>query len=384
MYKNTNIYSTPLTSNNLFRSLDTSLEAIVRFLLAVIIIEQQALAFALENTRNPAVLVANAPNSHTNALLDVQAGAGNVLPDESLTGNSSRVDGSGVQTDIDLSVGNVNAEIGGGAESSFESGLVRSGAGVGVGAFRSQVALVADTIDVDAIGLDELDDADGASSLIAVVLDIVVIVEKKSLGGVLLGETEGDGDKSLADGVVEDAGAVGTVLVESLINDIPLVAVVGPSGSKSLDVILHNLNQSGVVEATLRNPSRQLRVPYQSVATELQAVVFGKVGVAVTISESEIALGGLGRLPLHGVLGRHRVELGLDDVQLFRLVAQSDGSTNVAASTLDDGLVESVILAAWWLRATWTAWTSGRLRRSWVSWVSRSWRRWWSRSWRWA
>jgi hypothetical protein len=43
----------------------------------------------------------------------------------------------------------------------------------------------------------------------------MIRTEKKSLGGVLLGETEGNGDISLANGVVEDAGAVGTVLVES-------------------------------------------------------------------------------------------------------------------------------------------------------------------------
>jgi hypothetical protein len=38
------------------------------------------------------------------------------------------------------------------------------------------VALVADTVDVDTVGLDELDDADGAGGLVAVIFDVVVIV----------------------------------------------------------------------------------------------------------------------------------------------------------------------------------------------------------------
>ena len=38
------------------------------------------------------------------------------------------------------------------------------------------MALVTDTVDMDAVGLDELDDSDGAGGLVAVVFDVVVIV----------------------------------------------------------------------------------------------------------------------------------------------------------------------------------------------------------------
>jgi hypothetical protein len=40
------------------------------------------------------------------------------------------------------------------------------------------MALVTDAVDVDAVGLDELDDADGTGGLVAVVFNVVVIVLK--------------------------------------------------------------------------------------------------------------------------------------------------------------------------------------------------------------
>jgi hypothetical protein len=38
------------------------------------------------------------------------------------------------------------------------------------------VTLVADTVDVDAVGLDQLDDADSSRSFVAIVFNVVVIV----------------------------------------------------------------------------------------------------------------------------------------------------------------------------------------------------------------
>jgi hypothetical protein len=38
------------------------------------------------------------------------------------------------------------------------------------------MALVTDTVDVDAVGLDELDDADGTGCLVAIVFNVVVVV----------------------------------------------------------------------------------------------------------------------------------------------------------------------------------------------------------------
>jgi hypothetical protein len=72
-------------------------------------------------------------------------------------------------------------------------------------------------VDVCAVALDELDDTLGAEGLVAVVLEVVVVVEELGLGAVLFGEFEGDWDESFADGVVEGRGAVGAILIQRLV-----------------------------------------------------------------------------------------------------------------------------------------------------------------------
>jgi hypothetical protein len=72
--------------------------------------------------------------------------------------------------------GNLYAEISSCAESSLESLLVGGDAGVALGRLGGEMALVTDTVDVDAVGLDELDDADGTGCLVAIVFNVVVVV----------------------------------------------------------------------------------------------------------------------------------------------------------------------------------------------------------------
>jgi hypothetical protein len=40
----------------------------------------------------------------------------------------------------------------------------------------------------------------------------------------------------------------------TFVDDIPLGAVVTPSGSKSLNMVFHDLDQSGIVEAAVGDP----------------------------------------------------------------------------------------------------------------------------------
>jgi len=75
------------------------------------------------------------------------------------------------------------------------------------------VCLAADTVDLNTVRLDELDNTLGTSCL-GTLFDVVVVVEELGLGAVLLGESEGDGEECLTDGVVPDGLAVGTILVE--------------------------------------------------------------------------------------------------------------------------------------------------------------------------
>lgn len=76
------------------------------------------------------------------------------------------------------------------------------------------MALVADTVNLDAVRLHEFDDARGALQLGAEVLEVVVVVEE--LGGRVGGggDAEGDGDVGLADDAQEDVVPVGAVFVE--------------------------------------------------------------------------------------------------------------------------------------------------------------------------
>ena len=96
--------------------------------------------------------------------------------------------------------------------------MVGQGSG-GLGDFLGQVGLQTHAVDVCAVALDELDDALGAEGLVAVVLEVVVVVEELGLGAVLFGKFEGDWDESFADGVVEWRRAVGTVLIQRFINN---------------------------------------------------------------------------------------------------------------------------------------------------------------------
>jgi hypothetical protein len=80
--------------------------------------------------------------------------------------------------------------------------------------------LKTNAINVNTVALDELDNALGTKSLVAIVLEVVVVVEEVGLGAGLLGELEGKGEESLADGVIEWRRAVGTILVESLIDNV--------------------------------------------------------------------------------------------------------------------------------------------------------------------
>lgn len=76
------------------------------------------------------------------------------------------------------------------------------------------MALQADAVDARAVGLDELDDAGGALSLVGAVLEVVVVVEEAGIRVGSLGILEGDRNIRLTNGLEEDVVAVGAVFVE--------------------------------------------------------------------------------------------------------------------------------------------------------------------------
>ena len=303
-------------------ALDTLEEALVRRLLLVVVIPEKGSTLAREDTRNPRVLVGDTPDSHTNASLNSQARLGNALVsislDLELLGSSRSV-----HAEIDLGVDNVDAKISSRAKSSLESLLVGSGSRSSGSGLASKMSLVANTVDANAVGLDELDDALGTLGLLRVVLKVVVVVEKLGLAAVLVGEAESNGKEGLADGVIPDARAVCTVLVQSLVNYVPACADALVAGHNGLDVVLHDADEGLVVKSALRYPGWQLRVPYQGVAMDLEVVFLGVCRISVGVFESEVVAGRFDRFPLHCVLGSEGVEVGLDNFALTSLVAES-------------------------------------------------------------
>lgn len=205
------------SSTSLLTTLDTLVEAIVSRLLLQVLVPEKSSALAREDTRDPRESVGNTPNSHSNTPLDSKTAAGNAL--ESL-GLGLELGGSAgsVHADVDLGVDNVDVQGSEALQDGFEGLLVGQGSG-GLGDFLGQVSLQTHAVDVCAVALDELDNALSAESLVAVVLEVVVVVEELGLGAVLFGKFEGDWDESFADGVVEWRRAVGTVLIQRFINN---------------------------------------------------------------------------------------------------------------------------------------------------------------------
>jgi hypothetical protein len=326
-------------------ALDTLEKALVRRLLLVVVIPHKGSTLAGEDTRNPRVLVGDTPDSDTNASLDSQARLGNALVsislDLQLLGSSRSV-----HAEIELGVDNIDAKVGSRAKSSLESLLVGSGSRSSGSGLASKMSLVANTVDLDAVRLDELDDALGTLGLLRVVLKVVVVVEEIGVAVVLVGEAESNGEEGLADGVIPDTRAVGTVLVQSLVNYVPACADALVAGHNLLNVVLHDADEGLVVEPALRYPGRQLRVPYQVVAMNLEVVLLGVCRIAVGILESEVVAGWFKRFPLHRVLGGEGVEVGLDDFALTSLVAESQSGTNEFPTCLLHGLVKAVIVLA--------------------------------------
>lgn len=290
--------------------LDSLQETGISWLLVVVVIKEKGSTFASENTGDPRVQVGDTPNGHANALLNGQARLSNAL--ESISLDLELLGGGGgVHAEIDLGVDDLDAEICGGAKSSFKSGLVGSSAGSGRGGLAGKMGLVANTVNANAIGLDELDDAGSTLGLVTVVLKVVVVVEELSGSTVLVGETECNRQESLADGVIPHGLAVGSVFVEGLVDYVPAGADALVTGHHSLDVVLHDADERLVVETALGNPDGELRMPNQSVAVHLEVVLLRVCRIAVGIRKGEVVAGWLSRLPLHAVLGGEGVEVGV-------------------------------------------------------------------------
>jgi len=131
----------------------------------------------------------------------------------------------------------------------------------------------------------------------------------------------------------------------TLVDHVPVGALPLVLAHDGVDVVGHDVDQGGIVEAALGDPGGQLRVPHEGMAADLLAVLDGPVDVLVGAGEGELAAAGLGGVPLLGVLGRDGAELALDDGLLGGVAAQGQGGTNVLAAGSHHGRVEGLAIA---------------------------------------
>ena len=149
-------------------------------------------------------------------------------------------------------------------------------AGLARGLAGDKVGLEAYAVDADASGFELRDDFLGGAGFGAGELDIVVVVVEFYVcrGGSGRGG-EGDGNVGGADGVVPERGAVGAVIGEGFIHDVPGVAAGAPVSDDGFDVVGHDGDEGCVVPGLGGEPGGEGVIPDQIVTADELAVSFG-------------------------------------------------------------------------------------------------------------
>ena len=196
------------------------------------------------------------------------------------------------------------------------------------------------TIDGDSIVLQTHSEVIESCCLcLALQLNAIVIQVKYSIRICTVGKDEGGVYVIVADGQLPHALfsqvvaiGIGTygglIVVEALVDNIPLTHFAFVVLHHLGDVVLHNI-QCFVARPTFvvflaigRKPGGLLRVPYQTMTAHHHIILLGKVHQLVGTDETERALGGLQCIHLHLILAHHHVELtaSLITVTLIALI----------------------------------------------------------------
>jgi hypothetical protein len=265
-------------------------DAVVGGVLAEVLEPQEGSTLALEEVGDPAEGIIEVPDGDTDAAADLDAGADDVLVGLALQGKVL-LGGRGLESDVELGESHLDAELGEAAD----GGNVVVERGVLLG---DEVGLQADAVDGDLGVLEELDDALGALRLGRGPLEVVVVVVELGLRVDLGGGLEGKLDVLLAENLVENALAVGSVLVQRLVDNVPGVALALVVAGDGGDVVDDDLAQLLRSPLGLLDPGSQLAVPDESVAAQQLAVLAGLGGNDVALGEVEDAALGLNKQPL--------------------------------------------------------------------------------------
>src|SRR5207237_5224015 len=130
---------------------------------------------------------------------------------------------------------------------------------------RAEMALKPDAIDRDALGEQPLDEGKGGVALRPEKLEIEVVVEQLHIAIALARPAEHVGDISLAEVSQPDGIAECTVVVERLVEDVPLVELAPEMAGSLDDVRAQDIAQLVGSEGLLVDPGRNLVVPDQHV-----------------------------------------------------------------------------------------------------------------------
>ena len=300
----------------------------------VVVVEEQRSALTREDARDPGVAVGDAPDGVGHAALHEEAGLHRLVPVGLLrvgvqgrqrlagerAGRGARLDGG---ADVDLGLGDVQAQVG----EALHGGLQVREAVLG-----AQVGLEAHAVDRHLLRLELLHQVVDGLALGPGVLDVVVVVEQLGRGVGLVGPAEGVGDVvgAVAPRLIEDRLPRRAVLVEGLVHHVPGPDAALVAAGLCLDVLLDGVldllvGQRGRRPAVGGYPRRQLAVPDQGVAAHELAVRLRALDDLVGAGEVEDALLGLHDLPLHDVLRRDRVELAVHDLGVGGVLTEEAG-----------------------------------------------------------
>lgn len=140
---------------------------------------------------------------------------------------------------------------------------------------RNEVGLHSNAVDLDAIVLQHLHDPPSAFALRARRLQVVVVVVQLGTWVDLGRDLECMLDEVLTEHVVEDGLAIGAILLEGFVDNVPGVASALPVAGYVRDVRRYDITQ-GVRRPVLGlDPRCQLAVPNEGVASEKDARFLG-------------------------------------------------------------------------------------------------------------
>lgn len=163
---------------------------------------------------------------------------------------------------------------------------------------RGEMGLHSDATDLDAVVLQQLDDADGAIALVARRFEVVVVVVELDIRVDLASRAKGKFDELFPERRVEDGLAVRPVLVQGFVHNVPSVTFAL--------VVLHDVcdmvddYRAQVLSSPILrfDPGSQLAVPDQSVASLDEMFLLGDGRHDVAFGEIEDALFRFGEKPL--------------------------------------------------------------------------------------